>query len=97
MTKEQVIAMAREAGFAYSWSEAAGEALERFATLARNAALEEAADLCDEYANDKWSLYKGRSPYDGTEAGRADPDTQGHSDGAANCGDAIRAMKEPTT
>ncbi len=25
--------MAREAGFAYSWSEAAGEALERFAAL----------------------------------------------------------------
>ena len=33
MNREQIIRMAREAGFAYSWSEAAGEALERFAAL----------------------------------------------------------------
>lgn len=33
MTRDDIIAMAREAGFAYSWSEAAGEALERFANL----------------------------------------------------------------
>ena len=33
MSREAVIRMAREAGFAYSWSEAAGEALERFAAL----------------------------------------------------------------
>ncbi len=33
MDREQIIRMAREAGFAYSWSEAAGEALERFAAL----------------------------------------------------------------
>ena len=33
MDREAVIRMAREAGFAYSWSEAAGEALERFAAL----------------------------------------------------------------
>ena len=33
MDREQIVRMAREAGFAYSWSEAAGEALERFAAL----------------------------------------------------------------
>ena len=33
MNRDDVIRMAREAGFAYSWSEAAGEALERFANL----------------------------------------------------------------
>lgn len=42
MTKEQVIAMAREAGFAMENS-AAIQAAERFATLVRNAALEECA------------------------------------------------------
>lgn len=33
MTREDIIKMAREAGFATSWTEAAGEALERFAAL----------------------------------------------------------------
>lgn len=46
ISKEQAVQLAREAGFAYSWSEAAGEALERFAQaafkLGRNQALEEA-------------------------------------------------------
>jgi len=44
MTKD-VIAMAREAGFAMENS-AAIQAAERFATLVRNAALEEAAQKC---------------------------------------------------
>ena len=60
---------------------------------ARVQALEEAAVVCEKYATDKWSLYKGRPPYNGTEQGRADPDTQGHSDGANACADAIRALK----
>ncbi len=33
MTREDIIRMAREAGFATSWTEAAGDALERFAAL----------------------------------------------------------------
>jgi hypothetical protein len=37
MTQDDIIRMAREAGFAASWSEAAGEALERFAALAQAA------------------------------------------------------------
>ena len=43
MTRDDIIEMARKAGFAHSWSEAAGEALERFAALVRTAALEDAA------------------------------------------------------
>jgi hypothetical protein len=37
MTQDDIIAMAREAGFAASWSEAAGEALERLVALAQAA------------------------------------------------------------
>jgi hypothetical protein len=33
MTRDDIIRMAREAGFATSWTEAAGDALERFAAL----------------------------------------------------------------
>jgi len=33
MTRDDIIRMAREAGFATSWTEAAGQALERFAAL----------------------------------------------------------------
>lgn len=56
----------------------------------RRAALEEAAKECDEIAADCWSLYKGRAPYTGREAGRADPHVQGESDGADKCAAAIR-------
>ena len=48
MNREEVIRMAREAGFAYSWSEAAGEALERFAALVAAAEREACAKFCDE-------------------------------------------------
>ncbi len=41
MTRDDIIRMAREAGFAHSWSDAAGDALERFAALV--AAAERAA------------------------------------------------------
>ena len=44
MDREQIIRMAREAGFAYSWSEAAGEALERFAALVADAERNKLAD-----------------------------------------------------
>ena len=44
MDREQIIRMAREAGFAYSWSEAAGEALERFAALVTAAERNKLAD-----------------------------------------------------
>lgn len=43
-----VIEMAREAGFATSWTEAAGEALERFAELVRAQENEACAQIADE-------------------------------------------------
>ena len=58
----------------------------------RRETVEACAKVCDDYSDDKWRLYKGRSPYNGTEQGRADPDTQGHSDGASNCADKIREL-----
>ena len=49
MTRDEVIRLAREAGFAYSWSEAAGEALERFAALVAKAEREACAALFDDH------------------------------------------------
>lgn len=53
-----IIRMAREAGFAHSWSEAAGEALERFAALAIAAEREACAKVCEEDDDDEF--YFGR-------------------------------------
>jgi hypothetical protein len=47
MKDAEIIRMAREAGFAHSWSEAAGEALERFAALVAASEREECAKICD--------------------------------------------------
>lgn len=66
-------------GFIQGWE--AGQSAEREACVM----------VCDEIAEDKWALYKGRPPYKGNEAGRADPHYQGMSDGASECGAAIRA------
>jgi hypothetical protein len=44
---EDIIRMAREAGFAYSWSEAAGKALERFAALVAAHEREACAKACE--------------------------------------------------
>ena len=65
----------------------------RRTTPDREAIIEECAKVCDEYAADQWSLYKGRAPYTGSEPGRADPDVQGRSDGADVCAERIRALK----
>ncbi len=45
--KDDIIRMAREAGFATSWTEAAGEALERFAQLIRADEREACAKVCE--------------------------------------------------
>ena len=45
-TQDQVTAWAREAGFATSWTEAAGEALECFATLAYEAGRKDENEAC---------------------------------------------------
>jgi hypothetical protein len=47
MSREEIIRMAREAGFATSWTEAAGEALERFAALVAAAEREACAKLVE--------------------------------------------------
>lgn len=104
--KIDIEAMAKESGMDVSmWSYGAGSivftmgtdgvsrgAVERFARLI----LERCAQECDAISADKWALYKGRSPYTGIERGRADPDTQGQSDGADECATAIRNLLEPT-
>ena len=47
MTRDEVIRMAREAGFATSWTVAAGEALERFAALVAKAEREACAEIAE--------------------------------------------------
>ena len=47
MTRDEVIQMAREAGFATSWTVAAGEALERFAELVAAAERRECVIACE--------------------------------------------------
>ncbi|MBR8123269.1 hypothetical protein KDW39_08915 [Burkholderia multivorans] len=69
----------------------------RCTTPDRDAIIEECAKVCDEYAADQWSLYKGRAPYTGSEPGRADPDVQGRSDGADVCASRIRELKAAPT
>lgn len=69
----------------------------RRTTPDREAIIEECAKVCDEYAADQWSLYKGRAPYNGSEPGRADPDVQGRSDGADVCAERIRSLKTAPT
>ena len=46
--RDDIIKMAQKAGFATSWTEAAGEALERFAALVAAAEREACAKVCDE-------------------------------------------------
>ena len=47
MNRDDIIRMAREAGFAPSWSDAAGEALERFAALVAAAERAACANACE--------------------------------------------------
>ena len=50
-----IIEMAREAGFAVSWTESAGEALQRFANLARAEAQAEEREACAKVCEHEWS------------------------------------------
>jgi hypothetical protein len=49
MAREDITRMAREAGFATSWTEAAGEALQRFADLVRADEREACAQIAADY------------------------------------------------
>lgn len=60
---------------------------------ARDAALEQAAAICDGISQDHRDQYKGRGKYEPTNPRRADPHADGCSDGANECSDAIRALK----
>lgn len=59
---------------------------------AEAAAIERCARWCDEYAGDRWDLYKGRAPYKGNEEGRANPRIEGESDGASACAEGLRSL-----
>jgi hypothetical protein len=62
--------------------------LERENRDLREATIEECAKICDEYALKLWKEYKtGHGPE------RANPNTQGESDGAGACAIFIRALK----
>jgi hypothetical protein len=99
MNRDDVLRMAREAGFVYRPEDehvfaAVVAGLERFAALVAAHEREECAKVCDSHADDQWSLYKGRPPYTGREDGRASKYTEGQSDGAESCAAAIRARGE---
>ena len=66
------------------------DAMHRAWQAATAATQERCAKACDAIAEDKWALYKGRSPYTGKEPGRASDYVQGQSAGADQCADAIR-------
>lgn len=54
--------------------------------------LKEAIKLCEDYSNDRYNIYKGRSPYKGNEEGRADNYVEGQSAGAEYCVNILEEM-----
>ena len=97
MNKEDIIRMARDAGFQDGIADFIGlSVFERFADFVAAAEREACAKVCDGISEDQWALYKGRPPYTGQELERASDYTQGKSDGAEVCSAAIRARKETT-
>jgi len=52
--------------------------------------VERAALLCEQISSDEWDRYKGRGRHDARNEHRADPYTNGMSDGAQLCADRIR-------
>ena len=68
-----IIEMAREAGFAVSWTESAGEALQRFAELVRADEREACAKVCEEQEYHYWRATEDQdfTPIDCANAIRA--------------------------
>jgi len=58
LDKDNIIKMAQEAGFATSWTEAAGEALERFAALVAAHERDACAKVCDEKVDAEYKTGK---------------------------------------
>ena len=54
---------------------------------------ERCAKLCEAIESDMWRAYKGLPPYDPLHPLRADAHTQGVSDGAGRCAEAIRTVQ----
>ena len=86
MNREDVIALAKEAGISTGghpmnpWSVYPSE-LERFAALVVEREREECAAICDKYSEFRWSWWKAR----------ADPLDQGASDAADELAQRIRS------
>lgn len=67
------------------WSSSGfGQGHRNVATAAYAKAMKRAAEICTEYARNKWSEYNT-----GHGEGRANPQWQGESDGASDCAEAI--------
>lgn len=69
-------------------------ALEKFAEMIAKAERKECVKICDDFAHDRWSLYKGSLPYTGKEPDRANIYISGMSDGANECSALIEDRKE---
>ena len=95
MTDDRIMEIAASlAGFTPEELQPERDRLIAFARAIRLAVLEESMQICDDFAIDKWNLYKGRPPYNGTEDGRANSYVEGESDGAEGCATAIRALAD---
>lgn len=89
LSRDEIIAMAREAGFVLA-DNATDEALNRFRAFAALVAAREreaCARICEHVEAQKWSAYKGQ---DGPGSDRS-PRTEGMADGAGLCAQMIRA------
>lgn len=100
MTLDEIIRMAIDAGLYSGNARTPGteamivKRLQRFTALVAAAEREACAKVCEDYALDRWNLYKGRAPYTGSEEGRAAPEAQGEGIAAETLADKIRARGE---
>ncbi len=93
MSRDDIVKMAREAGMhlddLYLYTSDLGahvDAMARFAALVAAHEREECAKVCDRYEAEHWRGYKSNDPSE-----RANPHTEGLSDGAGECAASIRA------
>lgn len=82
MTRDDIIKLAREAGFGFNG--ASSPAIERFAALVAAAEREACAKVCEEECSDPYEDFKN---YEDTH-------TDGWMDGCNSCAAAIRARGE---
>lgn len=89
--RDLIIAWAREAHgpITGKWWDMDTAALQRFASLVAAHEREQCARVCDRYEAEHWRGYKSNDPSE-----RANPHTEGLSDGAGECAAAIRGRAE---